>query len=393
MKALHDAYLQVAAEGFAHEFALGLFRSDYMVHRPIADVAPVIHQVEFNTIASSFGGLASRVSEMHRFLLQSGAYPDAPQLRLDAIPLNPAARELAAGLAAAHVVYGEAGRGREKVVLFIVQPGERNVFDQRWLEYALLEDHGVRVHRVSLAEILEKTRVDEELGRRLVFTTPKGTEVEVSTVYFRAGYGPDDYPTPREWEARIRLERSRAVKCPTIATQLAGAKKVQQVLAVEEVLERFVQSPEDVERIRGTFAAIYPLDTSPAGLEARKLAFETPEKYVLKPQREGGGNNVYRGKIPAFLKSIGEELWSGYILMELIESPPAEGVIVRNGEVMRGGVIGELGVYGVALWREDTGELLVNKEAGWLLRTKGFESEEGGVAAGFGCVDGVCLVD
>jgi glutathione synthetase len=226
-----------------------------------------------------------------------------------------------------------------------------------------------------------------------VFTTPKGTEVEVSTVYFRAGYGPDDYPTPREWEARIRLERSRAVKCPTIATQLAGAKKVQQVLAVEEVLERFVQSPEDVERIRGTFAAIYPLDTSPAGLEARKLAFETPEKYVLKPQREGGGNNVYRGKIPAFLKSIGEELWSGYILMELIESPPAEGVIVRNGEVMRGGVIGELGVYGVALWREDTGELLVNKEAGWLLRTKGFESEEGGVAAGFGCVDGVCLVD
>jgi glutathione synthetase len=392
MKGLYDVYLKVAKEGFAHEFALGLFRSDYMVHRPTDADAPVLHQVEFNTIASSFGGLASRVSELHRFLLLSGAYPPAPELRLDAIPLNPAARELAAGLAMADQYYGAAVEGRPKAVLFIVQPDERNAFDQRWLEYALVEEHGVRVYRILLSEVLAVTRL-EEGTRRLLYTTPRAEIVEVSTVYFRAGYGPDDYPTPLEWEARTQLERSRAVKCPTIATQLAGAKKVQQELAATAVLERFVTAPEEVEKIRGTFAVIWPLDTTPTGLKARRLAFECPERYVLKPQREGGGNNVYRGKIPKFLESIGEELWSGYILMELIEPPPSEGVIVRNGEVMRGSVIGELGVYGVALWREGTGELLVNKEAGWLLRTKGVESEEGGVAAGFGCVDGVCLVD
>jgi glutathione synthase len=33
-----------------------------------------------------------------------------------------------------------------------------------------------------------------------------------------------------------------------------------------------------------------------------------------------------------------------------------------------------------------------NSLAGYLLRTKGDQSEEGGVAAGFGALDSVCLV-
>lgn len=51
--------------------SLGIFRSDYMVHEgasdPLSD--PQIKQVEFNTIASSFGGLASKVSALHRFVV------------------------------------------------------------------------------------------------------------------------------------------------------------------------------------------------------------------------------------------------------------------------------------------------------------------------------------
>lgn len=91
--------------------------------------------------------------------------------------------------------------------------------------------------------------------------------------------------------------------------------------------------------------------------------------------------------------------------MELIKPPALRNSIFRNGEVKSGEVIGELGVYGVCLWRNgkgesqgvnvgmSKGEVLENWEAGYLLRTKGRESEEGGVAAGFGAVDSVCLVD
>jgi glutathione synthase len=136
------------------------------------------------------------------------------------------------------------------------------------------------------------------------------------------------------------------------------------------------------------------MDTSEAGLEARKKALdpEQAESYVLKPQREGGGNNIYRGAIPGFLHSIPESHWSSYILMELITPPPVSNIILRNGQLEQGGVICELGIYGTCLWDQDTGEVKHNEQAGYLLRTKGDKSEEGGVAAGFGCMDSCCLV-
>ena len=121
---------------------------------------------------------------------------------------------------------------------------------------------------------------------------------------------------------------------------------------------------------------------------------------MLKPQREGGGNNIYGLKIPPFIKSLGDDSrkYRGHILMELIEPPALRNSIFRNGEVKSGEVIGELGIYGVCLWRRghsknEEPDLLANWEAGHLLRTKGRESEEGGVAAGFGAVDSVCLID
>lgn len=48
--------------------SLGLFRSDYMVHQDLEspNSTPYIKQVEFNTIASSFGGLSSQTSKLHR---------------------------------------------------------------------------------------------------------------------------------------------------------------------------------------------------------------------------------------------------------------------------------------------------------------------------------------
>jgi hypothetical protein len=78
--------------------------------------------------------------------------------------------------------------------------------------------------------------------------------------------------------------------------------------------------------------------------------------------------------------------------MEIITPPPVQNVILRNGIIEKGGVICELGVYGTCLWNQDTKEILHNEEAGYLLRTKGDKSEEGGVAAGFGSMDSVRLV-
>ncbi|KAF2796320.1 glutathione synthase [Melanomma pulvis-pyrius CBS 109.77] len=403
---LWQTHLAVKKEGYVQDLSLGLFRSDYMVHidPSSSNSSPGLKQVEFNTIASSFGGLSSRVSTLHKYLLAVGAYPASAttMIKADALRQSKSASSLAHGLAAAHKAYGLSRTKRPLCVLFIVQDPERNVFDQRHLEYALLEECGVRSFRLPFQETLLHTSQDSD--RTLLYTPPSSssTTYEVTTIYFRAGYSPDDYPREDEWNARLHLEKSRAIKCPSILTHLAGCKKVQQVLATPHSphLKRFLPDESVASRVLATFAPIYPLDESEAGKEAKKLAADpvSAVRYVLKPQREGGGNNIYRKSIPPFLESLPAAQCPAYILMEMIEPPPLRNAILRNGELHKGGVIGELGVYGVCLWKNgsdggDTGEILQNFEAGYLLRTKGDQSEEGGVAAGFGAVDSCCLVD
>jgi len=403
---LWQTHQAVKKEGYVQDLSLGLFRSDYMVHEDPSQSNPTpgLKQVEFNTIASSFGGLSSQVSALHRFLLTIDAYPSSTStlIKEDALRQSKSASSLAKGLGAAHKAYGTSNTSRPLCVLFVVQDPERNVFDQRHLEYALLEENRVRSFRLPFGETLLHTKLDAD--RTLVYTPPNSpsTSYEVTTIYFRAGYSPDDYAKEEDWSARLHLEKSKAIKCPSILTHLAGCKKVQQVLATPHSphLKRFLPDTEVAERVLATFAPIYPLDNSEAGAEARKMAAypASASRYVLKPQREGGGNNIYRKAIPPFLEKLPETHWPAYILMEMIEPPPLKNAILRNGELQRGGVICELGVYGVCLWRdgngsEKKGEILESWEAGYLLRTKGDQSEEGGVAAGFGAVDSCCLVD
>lgn len=320
-------------------------------------------------------------------------------------PENNSTRGLASGVLAAFEGYKiSTSPLQDLCVIFLVQDPERNIFDQRHLEYAI-QDQSVPVFRLPFTEILSRTSIAETPKRQLLYHLPSNPNkiFEAAVVYFRAGYGPSDYPDEQAWKARLQIERSNAIKCPTILTQLAGAKKVQQVLATPtsastpSILHRFVKNAwaaTEIERLEKTFTNIFPLDESPAGLEARKLAIdeESCKGYVLKPQREGGGNNTYRSAIPPFLKSLPETHWKSYILMEIITPPPVHNTILRNGVLEQGGVICELGVYGTCVWNQETKEVLHNEEAGYLLRTKGDKSEEGGVAAGFGSMDSVRLV-
>jgi glutathione synthetase len=320
------------------------------------------------------------------------------------LPENSSTQSLAAGIRTAFEAYPKDKTLHKCCVLFIVQDPERNIFDQRHLEYEIQENGApIPVFRLPYSLVGAQTSIACTPLRQLLYHPPNNTSqaFEAAVVYFRAGYGPSDYPDASSWDARYQIERSHAIKCPSILTQLAGAKKVQQVLATPDdssspsILSRFMKSPqEEITTLSKTFTNIFPLDTTPSGLSARKIALD-PQLclgYVLKPQREGGGNNIYRSAIPPFLASLPETHWKSYILMEIITPPPVQNSILRNGVMEKGGVICELGIYGTCLWDQDTKEILLNEEAGYLLRTKGDKSEEGGVAAGFGSMDSVRLV-
>ena len=112
-------------------------------------------------------------------------------------------------------------------------------------------------------------------------------------------------------------------------------------------------------------------------------AIANPDAFVLKPQREGGGNNLYGAELAAAL-AAGAGL-SAYILMQRILPPPATAILLRNGEASEGEALSELGIYGTFV--RVGARVLANAEAGHLVRTKTAASNEGGVAAGYAVLD------
>jgi hypothetical protein len=66
----------------------------------------------------------------------------------------------------------------------------------------------------------------------------------------------------KEWNVRLMIERSRAIKCPTINYQLAGAKRIQQSLFEADIVEKYlgVENKEVCQKIRATFVDQYSFE-------------------------------------------------------------------------------------------------------------------------------------
>lgn len=214
-------------------------------------------------------------------------------------------------------------------------------------------------------------------------------------VYYRAGYTPNDYPSELQWAARALLEGSTAIKCPNVGYHLAGCKAVQAALCKPGVLERYL-TPEESSELRRCFARQYSLgdqDVHELAAQAMADAMADGKDWVLKPQREGGGNNYYNQELSAFLREHqGQPMLSGYVLMQRIFPQQATTAFYRQGKTLIDSSISELGIYGAYLGFGGQEDLL-NKYCGYLLRTKGSGVDEGGVATGYSVLNSVTLID
>ncbi|KAG8771644.1 hypothetical protein FRC12_003487 [Ceratobasidium sp. 428] len=419
---------------------LGLFRSDYMLNEDSIGNLD-IKQVEFNTISSSFGPLSHQVSTLHKYgtrrhfpprmfaqmiwnrylLTATNYFSVSSYLKDENLPPNETRYGLIEGIAAAHRAYNDP----TAKVLFVVQPNERNVFDQRWLEYDLLERHGVSVIRQTMEELTASASLDKKSNLVINSTlTSDSPAFTISVIYFRATYTPNDFKSPADWATRALLEKSRAIKCPSLPLQLAGGKMIQALLAAPGVLERFIGQNEEekiwMSELRDSWMEMWPLassrqtsefiasldtaetsaTTNPAPSAGRTGLARAADQHlnlVLKPQREGGGNNVYRDSIPLFLKGLESNLDEAraWIAMELIK-PPVSGsenylVAAGSAKALKKEVVSELGVFSWSLFGAPD-QSTVEKTVGYLVRTKGRESDEGGVAVGYSVIDSLLLI-
>ncbi len=357
-QALGKLYRQVYIDSQPSQtMSLGIWRSDYLVDKNLG-----LRQVEINLIASAFPAFASRISRLHRWL-----YPNlSPQL-----PENAAFDETIQGFVQAWQAYGR----EDACICFVQQLSERNRFDQLALAQALSEHFGIR----SLFKTLPELAAEASLrGERLYL----GAD-EIAVVYFRACYVPDDFSHESIWAVRLLLEQSAAIKCPSLPYQLSGMKLVQQQLTRPEVLKQFV--PADVSaRLQACFMPFLGLD------EDISAALAEPHAYVLKPQREGGGHNLYGEAWPTHIKQLSAQQQQAWVLMRLIDTQSTNNQLLMQGEVFAPeAVISELGIYQSCLL---DGNHCQSQQSGHLLRSKFAHNQEGGIAAGFAALDSPLLI-
>ncbi|XP_030590524.1 glutathione synthetase-like [Archocentrus centrarchus] len=372
---LFGIYRQIEQEGLKQSITLSLNRSDYMLDEGGRGTY-FLKQTEINTIAVGSFGTTDSLPAVHRHMLESAGLWEETERVKDA---NNTPR-MSAALAKAWELYGQ----QKAVILFLVEELQISQLTHRCIERVLWKRKIPAIRR-KFEEVSRQASLDSD--KRLFVDG-----LEVAVVYYRYGYMPDNY-TEESWDTRLLMERSLAVKCPDIGTHLAGTKKVQQALSQPGVLERFFPNqPQVVEQIRGTFTGLYTLDMGPEGDQTVAMALANPDKFVLKPQREGGGNNYFGEDIVRVLTELkNDKMRAAYILMDRIQPRTQQNILLRRGLPLSLNTVSyEIGVLG-AYVRHD-GEIVLNEAVGPILRTKHVEQNDGGVSNGVSVCDTPLLI-
>ncbi|XP_050415263.1 glutathione synthetase isoform X2 [Patella vulgata] len=369
---LWNIYMAVWNDERVQPVWFGLFRNDFLLDEDPDTSKLQLKQVEMNTIAAGFGGVGSKLADFYRYILDLIGV----EYTYNQIPDSQSVYGFASGFVNAWGMYGNP----KAVILFIVKHNERNIMDQRLLEYEIYKQNkNIKIIRKTFEELVKDGKLTED---RKYFI---GKE-EVGVVYYRVGYAPTDY-TDKIWTIRIELEKAWCIKCPPIQYQLVGAKKIQQVLTKPGILDKYISDISIKQLIQSTFVGQYSLDMGEEGDKALNMAVSNPDQFVLKPQREGGGNNLYGEEMKEFLLSIATcSERSAYILMDRIYSKPQLNSIVKTGvPFTKLNCVSELGIFGCFIGAKD--KELYNISCGHMWRTKLADTDEGGVSAGFGGLD------
>jgi len=364
------------------EIRLLLQRQDYL---PNSDGHYL--QVEINTIAVAHAGWTEQLARVHADCVSTFC-PDLctkhDQLLKDNVPGSDFAR----ALAAAHAAYVRdagveatqphtADRGvTGPRVCFFCWENDFFEMDQRLIEVAL-NALGVPTFFASLGARVDLRGGDAArsgAGGQLFING-----VEVSVVYFHSTYEPGHFACEADWTNRRLIELSKAVKAPSLLGHLAGTKKVQQLLSNQKELQRLLDCEEDIARCMAVFAKqLCP--TEPASIDTVQRALSDPDKWVLKPQREGGGNNLFGEELKMRLCSTEGGL-DQFVLMEKIQSVPQPTLLQdwKGGHGVRTGGVSELGIFAAHL-AHGTQEVL-STSGGAVLRTKPPTSLESGICS------------
>lgn len=397
-KNIYNINVKIEKAGRSQPYISCISRSDYMLNAGHFSSTSVenklnLRQVEVNAIASSLSGPSKHVSELHKYIISKHKVLSSDPFDTESIlesntPQNGGHQLVCDGLIRAFDAYDKINT----YILVVCEERTLNFSDHRLTEegvYRIRPD--IHMLRRRFVDLSTCTRLgpNQEL---LV------DEKEIAVVYFRCCYDPSHYNFDNAWNLRLLLEKSRAIKCPSSNFHLSGVKKFQQVINDEKSLEKFV-APQAAKRLSQVFSSFWPLGFDEKGNQALNMALRKPQNLVLKPQREGGGHNIYKEAIVPFLTGIKDSpTRNQYILMEYIDSPTAANWILLHDQSDETfslkrpeHLVSELGIYGSVL--AGTSGMETNNSSGYLVRSKKLGVNEGGVLSGYAALSSLYLLN
>lgn len=391
---LLDLNRRIQKEGQAQPLISCLLRTDYMIRQPAEDGVGEknsLQQVETNVIAAGMPALSPIIRSLHEHILikYKIQLPSGSELvECKALDL------IASAMIEAYDAYGQA----DSYILLVREERSNNFSDHVLIETEVVRLRpDIRFLRVPFGELHEISKLGP--NKELLLNQNQ----EVALIYFRNCYDPSNFDFPESWPTRILLEQSRAIKCPSIQFHLAGAKKFQQVLSPpgpasqrKRTLERFL-SAKDSALIGELMCEFWPLDPGTTeGEQGFQIGIkDRTGRWVLKPQREGGGHNMFGKDIPLHLEKLldqrRQDERSQFILMELIDSLPQQNkLLTRDNELVDVGqddqftlepMINEVGIFGSIL-ADVSGVIYSNEADGYFTRSKKQGVNEGGISSG-----------
>lgn len=400
---------------------MAIHRTDYMFD---TDKNQFLN-IEINTFDCAFNGLASKITQMHTELSPSSPSPSSlaslrkpfefhhetsknqtdPPFKMETHPdfniiPNDSLDKLVDFFNLVMMKFYSKlpnsnfdSNSSTKTILMIVKEDEINIHDHFLIINLLKSKHEINVIRATLNQVYHFASLDSQ-SSNLHF---KNTFIGI--VYFRSGSDPSHYPSNLEWSARKLIESSNAIKCPDIAIQIAGLKYFQYEWQNKKYLKNFL-SPLEIDLLYQHFIEIKLVQDEISLMEL----FSHSQDYILKPQREGGGNNLHGDQIKKFLLNDGDfnsflnnndsnysnysninsnfndssldshsnpslnSLFSklrGYICMKRIKAPIEENQFLyfsTKGLVMTN-AISEVGIYGIWAIDQETKKIIKKIES------------------------------
>ena len=367
---------KVQQRNLKNQTKLCISRNDFILSR---EDVPL--QVEFNLIASGMGPITQR----HRQALAR-----VEDLLQDRPPYRPVEDELLSAdggeflfraFKAAHDCYG-----KKEAIVVMVCGVEKNAFDQ-FAAAGLLAKAGIGFFRYSFQDLRVLLKVDETTGVSTVLGK------EVALFYFRDGYVPQQYEA-EDWATREMIELSSAIKCPDASLQLINMKYFQYIINKRDTWAHFGFTELEYRASLASFCGIWTIEDFSRD-KGKMLEFILSRggfgKFVLKPQREGGANNLFNSQIKAAVEELTVEELGAFILMEKIQAKTNTNIHCDWKELKVRDSIDEIGLFHFSLWKD--GCEVSQAAGGSLIRTKLSEFEEGGVSMGYAVINSIDLTE